>query len=56
MFPVFHLYGEINRLVGEEVILPPAHLISGHYSESWKGKGERKTDLLLRMARILVKC
>lgn len=53
---VSHLYGEINRLIYEEVVLPPAHPISGHYSESWSSKNARKNDMILRIARILAKC
>lgn len=62
LFPEFmtdayrHLISEINRLIADEVKLPAAHPISGHYSESWRDKNSRKNDMILRMLRVLVKC
>jgi len=63
LFPEFmnsqiisHLYSEINRLIHEDVVLPPAHPISGHYSENWSSKNARKGDMILRIARLLAKC
>jgi hypothetical protein len=62
LFPEFmtdaynHLIGEINRLITDEVRLPAAHPISGHYSDSWRDKDSRKNDMMLRILRVLVKC
>lgn len=54
VFP--HLTGEINRLINHDVKLPAAHPVTGHYSESWRIKNNRKNDMILRIARILIKC
>lgn len=53
---VTHLYNEINRLIYEDVILPPSTGIIGHYSERWNSQNARRNDMILRIARILVKC
>lgn len=50
-----HLIKEIERLMTNEVILPPARPVTGHYSESWRGKDARKNDLILRILRIIKK-
>ena len=51
-----HLIGEVNRLMNDDVKLPPAHPITGHYAESWRDKNARKNDMILRILRLLVKC
>lgn len=63
LFPEFmerdalpHLYNEINRLILNEVTLPSAPPVIGHYSESWRDKNARKIDIILRIARIIAKC
>lgn len=63
LFPEFvkgeivnHLLTEAARLLDADVKLPPSHPISGHYSESWRDKNSRKIDMLIRIARILIKC
>lgn len=50
------LQSEAERLMTQEVILPAAHPIYGHYSESWRIKDKRNYDLLLRILRLLIKC
>ena len=54
IFP--HLMNEVNRIMIDDVIFPPAHPITGHYAESWRDKHARKNDMILRILRILVKC
>lgn len=54
VFP--HLLCEINRLLNDDVKLPAAHPITGHYAESWRNKTARKNDMILRILRVLVKC
>lgn len=49
-----HLLNEINRIICEDVILTPAGNV--RYSESWRDKGNLKTDVILRIARIIVRC
>jgi len=63
LFPEFmcgrtvnHLYNEINRLIYGDVIFPPVSGITGHYSENWSSQHARRNDMILRIARILVKC
>ncbi|MDF2587627.1 MAG: hypothetical protein K0S41_1468 [Anaerocolumna sp.] len=63
LFPEFmsrgttdHLLNEIQRLMYQDIDLPNAHPIFGHYSESWSKKQTRKNDLILRILRILMKC
>jgi len=63
LFPEFmkndifqHLMNEVNRIIIGDVTLPPAHPITGHYSDNWRDKNKRKTDMVLRITRILVKC
>lgn len=65
LFPEFmkddalpHLINEVNRLIYEDIVLPtpePA-AYSIRYAESWRDKNTRKTDMILRIARIIVKC
>ena|GEM_PF-610552 len=63
LFPEFvksdvlaHLICETARLMTDEVNLPPPHPVTGHYAESWRDKNAHKNDIILRIARILVKC
>lgn len=63
LFPEFmkrgiidHLLHEVHRLMHEEVNLPSATPIFGHYSEKWSNRRARKDDLILRIVRVLVKC
>jgi hypothetical protein len=53
-----HLINEVNRLIHEDVILPPPEPAgySIRYAESWRDKNARKNDLILRITRIIVKC
>ena len=51
-----HLIGEVNRIMIDDVKLPPAHPITSHYAESWRDKNTRKNDMILRILRLLVKC
>ena len=51
-----HLLGEVNRLMAGAVKLPPAHAITGHYAESWRNRGVRECDLIIRILRLLVRC
>lgn len=54
VFP--HLICEINRIMTDDVKLPAAHPTIGHYAESWRDKSDRKSDMILRILRILTKC
>jgi hypothetical protein len=63
LFPEFmnmgttdHLLNEIHRLMCDDVVLPNASPIIGHYSESWMSENARKNDMILRILRILIKC
>ena len=63
LFPEFmsmgasgHLQNEIHRLMYDNVTLPKASPISGHYSETWLNKNARRNDLILRILRVLIKC
>lgn len=63
LFPLFmkekalpHLYNQINRLINDDITFPPFTGVIGHYSESWRNRDKRKNDMLLRIARIIVKC
>ncbi len=49
------LMKEADRLMCQEIKLPPTHPVYGHYSESWRNKENRRYDLLLRILRLLVK-
>jgi hypothetical protein len=40
---------------GDRLKLPHAHLIYGHYAESWHQKEKRRADLVLRIMRTVVK-
>ena len=51
-----HLIGEVKRIMTDDITLPPAHPITGHYAESWRDKNARKNDMIIRILRILVKC
>ncbi len=63
LFPEFmeqgareQLMKEADRIMCQEIKLPPTHPVYGHYSESWRNKENRRYDLLLRILRLLVKC
>ena len=49
-----HLLYEAERLLQGDVVL--SHIKTGRYADSWRDKNKRKTDMVLRIARILVKC
>ena len=60
-----HLLGEAGRLIAGGVILPApksghvvacGHQTNGRYAENWRDKEKRKTDMVLRIARLLAKC
>jgi hypothetical protein len=60
-----HLLGEADRLVHGDIDLPKASgghgrdfggNTNGRYSDNWREKNKHKTDMVLRIARILVKC
>ena len=51
-----HLIGEVNRMMINDIELPPTHPIAGHYAESWRDKNTRKNDMILRILRLLTKC
>jgi len=58
LFPEFmredalpHLLGEIDRLIHEDIVVNTVR-----YAEGWRDKLNRKTDTLLRIARVVVKC
>lgn len=40
----------------DDVKLPAARPITGHYAESWRDKNARKNDMIIRIFRLLVKC
>lgn len=50
-----HLLGEINKLMNGDTMLPDMKPIFGHYAESYRDREMKKSDLILRMMRILVK-
>jgi hypothetical protein len=49
-----HLLGEANRLINGDVNL--SNIKYGRFADSWRDKNKQKTDMILRIARILVKC
>lgn len=51
-----HLLNEVHRLMYDDVSLPKASPIFGHYSETWLNKNARRNDLILRILRLLMKC
>lgn len=62
LFPEFmeqntqqQLLQEAERLMNQEIELPPTHPVYGHYSDSWRDKDNRRYDLLLRILRLLMK-
>ena len=71
LFPEFikdsvlpHLLNECDRLIYDDVVLPNSpsghgttcsHTVNGRYAENWRDISKRKTDMILRIARILVK-
>lgn len=50
-----HLMSQVNRLIDEDVVLPEPSAFSVRYAESWRDRNDRKTDMILRIARIMVK-
>lgn len=61
LFPEFmnddvrpHLLHETYRLLNDDVIIPTSYNI--RYAESWRDKNNRKSDIILRLLRVLVKC
>lgn len=61
LFPEFmkddvlpHLLHETYRLINDDVIIPASYNI--RYAESWRDKKNRKSDVILRLLRVLVKC
>ena len=60
-----HLLNEAERLIVGDVFLPNpssghvkdcGHDTNGRYAESWRDNNKHKTDMVLRIARILAKC
>jgi hypothetical protein len=60
-----HLLKEADRLIHGDVRFPTppsghgttcSHHVYGKYAESWRDQEKRKTDMVLRIARILAKC
>ena len=47
-----HLLNETGRLINGEVVCE----LNCRYAENYRDKNKRKTDIILRIARILVKC
>lgn len=61
LFPEFmkddafpHLLHETYRLINDEVVILASYNI--RYAESWRDKNNRKSDVILRLLRVLVKC
>jgi len=62
LFPEFmkdgvlrHLLNEVDRLIHENSRVVPL-FNNIRYAESWRDKNTRKTDTVLRIARIIIKC
>ena len=60
-----HLLYEADRLIHGDIDLPKppgghvkpcGHAVNGRYSESWRDKNKQKTDMVLRIARLLTVC
>lgn len=49
-----HLLNEVDRLINGDIDL--SHIKTDRYADSWRDKNKRKADIVLRIARILVKC
>jgi len=49
-----HLLKETWRLINDDVFIPDSYNV--RYAESWRDKNNRKSDLILRILRVLVKC
>lgn len=49
-----HLLNEVYRLINEDVIIPASYNL--RYAESWRDRKKRKTDIILRIARIISRC
>ena len=61
LFPEFakkdampHLLNEAYRLIKNEIAIPPAHTL--RYAENWRDGNKRKSDLALRIARLIILC
>jgi hypothetical protein len=50
-----HLISELERLIINEIELPPLPPVIGHYAESWRNKTARKADMVLKIARVIAK-
>jgi hypothetical protein len=48
---LFHLLHEANRLLNEKITIPKSY--NTRYAESWRDKNNRKTDMVLRLARLI---
>jgi len=48
-----HLLNETERIINDEVVLDNHKT---RYAEDWRNKDKRKTDAVLRIARLLAKC
>jgi hypothetical protein len=48
-----HLLGEVDRLMNEDLVLTNHNC---RYAENWRDKSKRKTDVILRITRVLAKC
>ena len=48
-----HLLHELDRLMNGDVDL--SHIKTGRYAESWRDRDRRKLDMVLRIARIVIK-
>lgn len=49
-----HLLNETDRLINKDVTIPASY--NERYAESWHDKSYRKTDIMLRIIRVIVKC
>lgn len=50
---LFHLLCETHRIINIEIAIPKSY--NTRYAESWRNKNNRKTDIVLRIARLIVK-
>lgn len=47
-----HLINEVKRIIDGNIKLP----VSTRYADNWRDKNKQKTDAILRISRIIVKC